>query len=146
MRTRDNKITVYMNDQELARLNALVDKTNLNREQFIRAMVEGLTIKEAPPAPLWQTVCRMKRAAVDIKKIADNAGSEYVLPWTRQACLDAYRRAGLTVDDIDVFETHDCFSSSESPTLMWVSVICTILKVPSGRNVKEEVACLASGV
>ena len=47
------------------------------------------------------------------KKIKDNEGSEYVLPWTRQACLDAYRRAGLTVDDIDVFETHDCFSSSE---------------------------------
>ena len=47
------------------------------------------------------------------KKIADNRDSEYVLPWTRQACLDAYRRAGLTVDDIDVFETHDCFSSSE---------------------------------
>ena len=47
------------------------------------------------------------------KKMADNANSEYVLPWTRQACLDAYRRAGLTVDDIDVFETHDCFSSSE---------------------------------
>lgn len=47
------------------------------------------------------------------KKIADNANSEYVLPWTRQACIDAYRRAGLTVDDIDCFETHDCFSSSE---------------------------------
>lgn len=47
------------------------------------------------------------------KKIADNKDSEYVLPWTRQACVDAYKRAGLTVDDIDVFETHDCFSSSE---------------------------------
>lgn len=47
------------------------------------------------------------------KKIADNEGSEYVLPWTRQACLDAYNRAGLTVDDINCFETHDCFSSSE---------------------------------
>ena len=73
MRTRDNKITVYMNDQELARLNALVDKTNLNREQFIRAMVEGLTIKEAPPAPLWQTVCRMQQAAKDMKDIADHS-------------------------------------------------------------------------
>ena len=49
----------------------------------------------------------------NVKKIADNANSEYVLPWTRQACLDAYKRAGLTVDEIDVFETHDCFSSSE---------------------------------
>ncbi len=47
------------------------------------------------------------------KKIADNAGSAYVLPWTRQACLDAYKRAGMTIDDIDVFETHDCFTSSE---------------------------------
>ena len=46
-------------------------------------------------------------------KMADNKDSEYVLPWTRQACLDAYRRSGLTVDDIDVFETHDCFTSSE---------------------------------
>ena len=47
------------------------------------------------------------------KKMADNEGSEYVLPWTRQAVLDAYKRSGLTVDDIDVFETHDCFTSSE---------------------------------
>ena len=47
------------------------------------------------------------------KKIADNKESEYVLPWTRQACVDAYNRAGLTVEDIDVFETHDCFTSSE---------------------------------
>ena len=47
------------------------------------------------------------------KKIADNADSRYVLPWTRQACLDAYNRAGFDVDDIDCFETHDCFSSSE---------------------------------
>lgn len=47
------------------------------------------------------------------EKIKDNERSEYVLPWTRQACLDAYRRAGLKVEDIDVFETHDCFTSSE---------------------------------
>lgn len=47
------------------------------------------------------------------KKMADNADSPYVLPWTRQAVLDAYRRSNLTVDDIDVFETHDCFTSSE---------------------------------
>ena len=47
------------------------------------------------------------------KKMQDNEGSEYILPWTRQAVLDAYGRSGLTVDDIDAFETHDCFTSSE---------------------------------
>ena len=51
------------------------------------------------------------------KKIAENVNSEYILPWTRQACVDAYQRAGLTVDDIDVFETHDCFTSSEFATI-----------------------------
>lgn len=47
------------------------------------------------------------------RKMEDNSGSSYILPWTRQAVLDAYRRSRLTVEDIDVFETHDCFTSSE---------------------------------
>ncbi len=47
------------------------------------------------------------------KKMADNVRYEYILPWTRQAVLDAYRRSGLSVDDIDAFEIHDCFTSSE---------------------------------
>lgn len=47
------------------------------------------------------------------KKMLDAKDSEFILPWTRQAVLDAYRRSGLTVSDIDVFETHDCFTSSE---------------------------------
>lgn len=47
------------------------------------------------------------------KKMANNVGSPYTLPWTRQAVLDAYGRASLDVNKIDVFETHDCFTSSE---------------------------------
>lgn len=47
------------------------------------------------------------------KKMLDAQSSEFILPWTRQAVVDAYSRSGLTVDDIDVFETHDCFTSSE---------------------------------
>ncbi len=47
------------------------------------------------------------------KKMLEAKNSEFILPWTRQAVLDAYARSGLTVDDIDVFETHDCFTSSE---------------------------------
>ena len=47
------------------------------------------------------------------KKMSENEGNPYILPWTRRTCLDAYIRSGLSVDDIDVFETHDCFTSSE---------------------------------
>ncbi len=47
------------------------------------------------------------------KKIADSKTMPYILHWTRQTILDAYSRANLTVDDMDFFETHDCFTSSE---------------------------------
>ena len=47
------------------------------------------------------------------KKMEESKECDYILPWTRQAVEDAYRRSGLTVDDVDVFETHDCFTSSE---------------------------------
>lgn len=47
------------------------------------------------------------------EKILEQPKSKYVLPWTRQAVLEAYSRSGLSVEDIDIFETHDCFTSSE---------------------------------
>ncbi len=47
------------------------------------------------------------------KKMENARGSRYLLPWTRQAVVDAYHRAGVGVKNIDVFETHDCFTSSE---------------------------------
>ena len=72
-RTRSNKITVYFSDVELVRLNAMVDKTIMNREQFIRAMIEGKTITEAPPAPLLQTVRMMKDAQFNIRRISEYA-------------------------------------------------------------------------
>lgn len=47
------------------------------------------------------------------KKIKESSDDDYILPWTRKAVLDAYRRANMKVNDIDFFETHDCFTSSE---------------------------------
>ena len=47
------------------------------------------------------------------RKIEESEDCSYILKWTRQAVLDAYRRASLGVDNIDLFETHDCFTSSE---------------------------------
>lgn len=47
------------------------------------------------------------------KKVEVSQSSEGVLEYTSKAVELAYKRSGLTVDDIDFFETHDCFTSSE---------------------------------
>ncbi len=47
------------------------------------------------------------------KKVDVAQSSEGVLEYTSKAVELAYKRSGLTVDDIDFFETHDCFTSSE---------------------------------
>jgi len=47
-------------------------------------------------------------------KVAESKDDAYVLPHTRQAILDALRRAGLKeVWDVQGIETHDCFTTSE---------------------------------
>ena len=47
-------------------------------------------------------------------KLASSQDAEYVFPHVRQAILDAYGRSGCHGPaDLDVIETHDCFSISE---------------------------------
>lgn len=69
-------------------------------------------------------------------KFKENRNSEYILPWTRQAIVDAYKRANLTVEDISVFETHDCFTSSE-----YVAISCFGITEP-----KKEYEAVESGI
>lgn len=48
------------------------------------------------------------------RKLSDSAGQPYVMPHTRGAILDAYRRAALSgPEQLDGIETHDCFSITE---------------------------------
>lgn len=47
-------------------------------------------------------------------KVAESKDNPYVLPHTRQAILDAFKRAGLKdVWSVQGIETHDCFTTSE---------------------------------
>jgi acetyl-CoA C-acetyltransferase len=47
------------------------------------------------------------------QKLDRSAGEPYVLPHVRAAVHDAFGRAGVTLDGVDGFEVHDCFSPSE---------------------------------
>jgi len=47
------------------------------------------------------------------QKLDRAADDPYVLPHVRKAVLDAFQRAGVTLDGVDGFEVHDCFTPSE---------------------------------
>jgi acetyl-CoA C-acetyltransferase len=47
------------------------------------------------------------------QKLDRAADDPYVLPHVRSAVLDALDRAHVTLDDVDGFEVHDCFTPSE---------------------------------
>jgi acetyl-CoA C-acetyltransferase len=47
-------------------------------------------------------------------KVAESRDNTYVLPHTRQAIVDAFKRAGIAgVGELSGIETHDCFTTSE---------------------------------
>ena len=47
------------------------------------------------------------------QKLDHSAEEPYVMPHVRRAVLDALDRAQVTLDDVDGFEVHDCFTPSE---------------------------------
>lgn len=69
--------------------------------------------KEYQTSPLVKGYGHRTAPLLFSKKMLESKGSNYVLPWTKQAVDDCYERAGMSMKDIDCFETHDCFTSSE---------------------------------
>jgi len=71
----------------------------------------GRSLDSLPRIQGWGHTTAPMRLAT---KLSDSATEDFVLPWTRKAIHDAYRRAGIKdVSQLDAIETHDCFTMSE---------------------------------
>ena len=85
----------------------------LASESFARAYAarRGLKLTQLPQILGWgHHTAPMKFAS----KVVESKNSPYVLPHTRQAIVDAFKRAGLPdVWSVNGIETHDCFTTSE---------------------------------
>lgn len=105
----------------------LVSKDYLQKKKSNLALSESIKVKgwghRVAPMTLKQ-------------KLMDGAKSAYILPWTRVAIEDAYRRANMSVNDINFFEIHDCFTSSE-----YAAISCLGLTQPG-----EEYQAIESGL
>ncbi len=67
---------------------------------------------QAPVSEIAGWGHRVAQVRID-DKLAAAERSDWLLPWTRRAVDDAVSRGGISHADIDVIETHDCFTVSE---------------------------------
>ncbi|MGE4094076.1 MAG: thiolase domain-containing protein, partial [Candidatus Binatia bacterium] len=85
----------------------------LASESFARAYAarRGLQLEQLPRILGWgHRTAPMRFSA----KVAESKDDPYILPHTRQAIVDAFRRAGIAdVWGVQGIETHDCFTTSE---------------------------------
>jgi acetyl-CoA C-acetyltransferase len=85
----------------------------LASEKYATAWAQrrGIPLASVPKILGWGH--RTARIAFD-DKVAESAGNPYILPHTRQAILDSFKRAGIAdCWGVDAIETHDCFTTSE---------------------------------
>ncbi len=66
-------------------------------------------------------------------KIEESKNNEYILPWTRLAVVEACNKSGVSENEIDFFETHDCFTSSE-----YVAISCFGITKPGEEYIAIE--------
>jgi len=67
---RPHHIQVWLDDFEYQRLNVMVAYTNKSREQVLRDLINGLTIKESPPADYGTIIRELRRIGANINQIA----------------------------------------------------------------------------
>lgn len=71
MRKRNHRIGVYLTKAELDNLNQKVALSGLNRERFLRQLINNCTIKEAPPNELPEFIRQLRLLNENLMQIAE---------------------------------------------------------------------------
>ena len=70
MRNRNKQITLWLTEKEYAKLKALVAKTNLSMQAYLRAVINGIQPKERVPMNLIETLKGIQRINNNLNQIA----------------------------------------------------------------------------
>ena len=90
MKKRIQEIKIRFSPDELAALNEQVKKTGISREQFCRNAIQGVAIRENPPADLHKLIWEIRRVGNNIDQILTIANARGLLdvPQLRKAMTD----------------------------------------------------------
>ena len=73
MRKRNNEIKIRLTDAELTRLDGMVSRTNYSREGFIRSMLDGYQITEAPNVEMRSLINHLTRIGTNLNILTSRA-------------------------------------------------------------------------
>ena len=90
MKKRIQEIKIRFSPDELATLNEQVKKVGISREQFCRNAIQGVAIRENPPADLHKLIWEIRRVGNNIDQILTIANARGLLdvPQLRKAMAD----------------------------------------------------------
>ena len=90
MKKRIQEIKIRFSPDELASLNEQVKKAGISREQFCRNAIQGVAIRENPPADLHKLIWEIRRVGNNIDQILTIANARGLLdvPQLRKAMAD----------------------------------------------------------
>ena len=90
MKKRIQEIKIRFSPDELAALNEQVKKAGISREQFCRNAIQGVAIRENPPADLHKLIWEIRRVGNNIDQILMIANARGLLdvPQLRKAMAD----------------------------------------------------------
>ena len=87
MRTRTKEIKIRLTEDELTRLNEKVKRTGMNREIYLRKIIEGAKVYERVPHDVWQLTIDLRRIGTDLNWLSNMA------TWTRFPDADKVKSA-----------------------------------------------------
>ncbi len=101
MRSRTNRINVWLSDEEFADLNEKVSRVRGSRERFIRQCISGAVIREAPSVDVPRLIQEVRRVGSSLNQILRIANSLGLLevPQLRRA-LEQNREVEVRIVDV----------------------------------------------
>lgn len=100
MRNRNHRVEIYFTKSELETLTKKVRKSGLSREGYCRRILNGVEVKEAPPADVPVLIQEVRRVGSSLNQLLKRASAIGLLdvPQLRKALEDNRGVEKLIVD------------------------------------------------
>lgn len=97
MRKRNNKLQIYLSDEELQLFDMKAQKAGMSRAELFRKLICGCEIKELPPVDFFELNREMRRIGSNIEQLLRTANAIKLIdaPLLRKALDEHHAVLGM---------------------------------------------------